>query len=248
MHHASSDVRPFRFDRVFSNLHTTEPRNEAEMGVEAEEDEVVSELREAMARMARDHGDELARARADGFEAGLRHARGERDAAVLAALDAVHASFDDVDQRLVAAADGMTRDAANVALLIGEALAGHALAQDPGRAIDEALGRVLQQVARGTRLVIRVSPGIVGEVERLFALRQGKERRKLYVTVLPDPDMSHGDAVIAWDEGSLAIDSAARRAAVMAEMAPLLAGMPVAERVSAEEPAIEKEIDPARIA
>jgi len=238
IHHASSQVRPFRFDRVF-NIHRAEPRNEAEIAEEADEGETVRELREAMARMARDHGEELARARADGFDAGLRHARGEREAALLAALDAINVALDDVDQHLIATANGMTRDAAHVAVLIGEALAGHALEIEPGRAIDEALGRVLQQVARGTRLIIRVSPALSGEIERLFALRQGKERRKLNVSIVPDPEMTHGDAIIAWDEGSLAIDTAARRAAVMAEMGPLLAEAT---------PTIEKEIDPARIA
>ncbi len=66
-----------------------------------------------------------------GYEAGLRHARGEREAALLAALDAVHAAFENADQRLLSAAQSMTQDAAHVALLAGELLAGHALEQAP---------------------------------------------------------------------------------------------------------------------
>ncbi len=88
-------------------------------------------------------------------------------------------------------------------------------------------------------LSLRVSPALCEEIERLLAARQGFERRKFQVTVLPDPEMTHGDAVIAWEEGSLAVNAAARRAAVLAEMGPLLTEVLDAGA---------KEIDPARIA
>lgn len=235
-HAAASEVKPFGFDRVFNPLGAEPGKEESAPTADLAE---VEALREEIERLARDHGAELARARADGYEAGLRHARGEREAALLAALDAIHAAFETVDERLVSAAQGMTQDAAHVALLAAEMLAGHAVALAPGRAIDEALGRVLKQVARGTRLSVRVSPALCEEIERLLAVRQGFERRKFQVTVLPDPEMMHGDALIAWEEGSLAVDAGARRAAVLAEMGPLLAEVLDGET---------KEIDPARIA
>ena len=54
------------------------------------------------------------------------------------------------------------------------------------------------------------------------AARVLSERRKMSLTIVPDAGVAIGDASIVWDEGSLSLDAVARRAAVAAEMAPLL--------------------------
>jgi flagellar assembly protein FliH len=89
------------------------------------------------------------------------------------------------------------------------------------RAIAEALDRVLRQVARGTQLSIRVNPALAAAVERMTEPRGG-ERRRVSLTILPDDMLPEGDAAIFWEEGGLAVDAAARRDAVMAEMQALL--------------------------
>ncbi len=109
-----------------------------------------------------------------------------------------------------------------MALAAAHVLAGHAIDHAPPRAIDEALGRVLQQVARGTRLVVRVHPALLADVQRMLAARQAQDRRKLSITVVGDEATPEGDALIFWDEGGLAVDMRARRAAVLAELGPLL--------------------------
>jgi flagellar assembly protein FliH len=151
-------------------------------------------------------------------------ARREREVALLSAADAIHAAIDEADARLAEAADTMAKDAAAVALAAAEMLAGHAIDQAPARAIDEALDRVLRQVARGTRLTIRVHPSLLSEVQRLIVARQEQDRRKLSIVAVADEATAEGDALIFWDEGGVAIDKAARRAAVLAELGPLLAG------------------------
>ncbi|MBB5685273.1 FliH/SctL family protein [Sphingobium boeckii] len=211
-------VRPFGFDRVFHFA-------TADLAAKAEDAEAAAEiagLQREIARLMDLHEVELSQARADGFEAGLHQARTERNAALLAAVDALHGALDDIEEHLIDAADAMKEDAADVALIAAEALAGHAVATAPALAISDALGRVLRQVARGTRLDIRVNPTLVDEVERCVEARKGQERRKLSITVLPDETIAAGDARINWDEGGLAIDAAARRQAVIDEIAPLL--------------------------
>lgn len=214
---AAIHVKPFGFDRVF-RFAASEPTatNNGELlkqiaALQAEIDQLTAE-RDAM----------LARARADGFEAGLAQAHGERGTALLAAADAVHAALDDVDARLAQGADSMMKEAAEVALAAAEMLAGHAIEAAPARAVDEALARVIQQIGRGTPLTVRVHPDLHAEVDRLIAVRDGHDRRKLSVAVIGDESIAIGDALIFWDEGGLAVDSAQRRAAVLAELGALI--------------------------
>ena len=215
---ASIEIRPFGFDRIFRQQ-------------EAVEDEVVQspELLDRIAalqaeidRLKRSHVNQLVDARRESFEAALAEARGEREAAVLAAIDALHAALEDADQRLERAAQDMREDAGEAVLAAAEAIAGHALQAQPTRAIDEALGRVLDQIGRGAQLRIRVNSAQVADVEQLVEVRASKERRKLVISVIPDDDMPQGDARIFWDDGGLAVERAARHAAVLEEMAPLL--------------------------
>ena len=211
-------VRPFGFDRVF---HFATPEIAAQADVSEREGQIAA-LHAEIERLIEAHAIALAQAHTDGFQAGLHQARTERDAALLAAIDALHDALDDVDERLIDAAGAMKTDAADVALSAAEALAGHAVAINPALAIDEALGRVLLQVARGTRLDIRVNPVLVEAVERSVEARKAHERRKLLIAVIPDEAIEPGDARILWEEGGVAVDAAARRQAVLDEIAPLL--------------------------
>lgn len=218
MMEAAIQVKPFGFDRVF-RLATADPA----VPGHADHHKQTETLQAEIDRLTHEREADLARARTDGFEAGLVQARRERAAALLSATDALHAAIDDIDTRLAGAADVMMREAAEMALAAAEVLAGHAIDHAPARAIDEALGRALQQVGRGTPLIIRVNPALAADVERAIALRVSQERRKLTLTVIGDETVAEGDAEIFWDEGGIGVDAAVRRAAVMTELGALCA-------------------------
>jgi len=225
MMEAAIHVKPFGFDRVF-HLSGAEPEAAPEPMIDTAP-ELAAEIAELRARLAareEAHREELVRARADAFSAGLDQARRDRDVAVLAAADAINAALEQIDLRLDWAIEAMTADAAAVALAAAEALAGHAIDFAPARAIDEALDRVLRQVARGTRLTVKVHPTLLDDMRRLIEERQSRDRRKLSITPVPDEATPPGDAHIFWEEGGLTVSLEARRAAVLAELAPLLKG------------------------
>lgn len=227
----SATIQPFGFDRVFTLVEeafplpapTSEPvPAPAAEPTAADLREMVLELESRIERLHADHRDELARARTDGFEAGVRQARAERAEAMLSATDALHAALDDIDARFEAATRAMIGEAGAVALHAAEMLAGHAIEAAPARAIDEALGRALEQVARETALVVYANPAMRAEIERLLAPRQARAGRALGVTVIDDKAVAQGDARIEWSAGGLNVDAAARWTAVMAELSTVL--------------------------
>ncbi|WP_242148681.1 FliH/SctL family protein [Sphingomonas sp. BAUL-RG-20F-R05-02] len=212
----SFQARPFAFDRVFA---IAEPDLSGSAG------ELALRLAAAEAQLAAlraDHAAALATAYAEAFEAGLREGRQERDTALLSAADALQAGIEDIAERHGAVLDGLAQDAAEVALAAADMLAGHAVALAPVQAIDDAIARVLGQVARGQEVVIRVHPDLVTDIEARIADRQSRDRRRLALVVIEDITLAPGDAQIAWDSGGVVLDAAARRAAVLAELAPLL--------------------------
>lgn len=220
MMEASISIEPFGFDRVFRFGGGADPEPAAQ------NDELLQQiaaLQDRIDAMRRDEQALAAEAREQGFAAGLAQARSERDEAILAANDALHAALDDIEQRLGQAHGQMMRDAADVALCAADLLAGHALDHDPARAIDEALGRVLHQVARGTALHIRVHPDSCSALETLVERRRAGERRALSITLSEDADVAPNDAHIVWAGGGLIVDAAARRTAVERELGSLLA-------------------------
>lgn len=214
---ASFHIRPFAFDRVFAVAApgTGEIRAE-DLRLQ------IAALEAEAALMRADHERMLALARADGFEAGLAQARSERETALLAAVDALHASIETVDVRVDEAAEQIREDATEVALAAAELLAARALDEAPGAAVDAAIGRVLRQVARGQELLVRVHPDLTEEVERLIAVRQSGDRRRLNLHVVGDEALVLGDAHIEWDQGGLVLDAAARAVAVREELETLL--------------------------
>jgi flagellar assembly protein FliH len=220
MMEAAIHVEPFGFDRVFqvSGNEPETPDNAHELA------EQLGEQQARFVALEEAHRAELARARADGFTAGLDQARHDREVAVLAAADAINAAIEQIDLRLDWVIETMTSDAAATALAAAEALAGHAVDHIPARAIDEALDRVLRQVARGTQLTVTVHPTLLDDVQRLVVERASQDRRKLSITALADDTTAPGDARIFWEEGGVMVSMAARRAAVQAELEPLLRG------------------------
>lgn len=223
-------IQPFGFDRVFFHPADMPAHDPTPLPAEPPPRETtVADLREELAemearieRLQADHRAELARARADGFEAGASQARAERGEALLAATDALHGALDAIEARFDTMARTMVGEAGAVALHAAELLAGHAVDTAPTRAVSEALARVLDQVAQGTALVMRVNPSMREEIAVLIDAREAKAGRPLSITVVDDVEVPDGDARIEWSAGGLNIDAEARRAAVMSELAGVL--------------------------
>lgn len=208
-------VKPFPFDRIFSDV--------AAKPVALAVDEGALNARiEALAadceRMKDEREAELATARAEAFEQGLEQARGERETALLAAVDALQASLEAVEEGLGEIEGRLACEAGELALVAADLIAARALELDPSRAIDEAIGRALSQVRRGQSVRIRVHPDLVSDVERMIAERQADERRRLSLVVFGDGALPLGDAALQWDQGGLRLDAEARRAAIRAEL------------------------------
>ena len=214
---ASLHIKPFGFDRVFE-APTARRTDASPIDLEYEADR----LRQELGQISADRDAALAAARRDGFEAGLGQARKERDTALLAACDALHAGLEQFEDEFATMERAMQRESAALTLVAANLLAARATELAPVQAIDEALGRALQQVGRGPRLLVRVHPELEEAMNERVAARVLSERRKMSLTIVPDAGVAIGDASIVWDEGSLSLDAVARRAAVAAEMAPLL--------------------------
>lgn len=216
----SFHARPFAFDRVFTTHPRETERDATSIAIELEL------LQADVARRDEAHRDELARARADGFAAGLAHARADRETALLAAIDGLHCGVEALTDAIGERRAELLRDAAALARIVGEHLAAHTLALDPAAPIDAAIGRALAQVARGTELVVRAHPDLCPAISARIEARQATDRRRLNLHVEADPALSPGDARIDWDEGGLGLDRAAREATVGNEIAILLTHSP----------------------
>lgn len=211
-------IQPFGFDRVF-HFSTSDDLRDAE---EEPGNENASELEARLARLEEEHRSELMRVRSEAFEAGLAEARRERDAAFLASSDALNAALDDLRREFSGVSAQIAQDAATVAYEAARMLAGHASALDPGKAVDEALGRAISQVPKGTGLILKVHPDLREDLEARLQLRHPHELDDLSITIVDDPQLVPGDARIDWVGGGLAVDAKARSKAVLAELEGLL--------------------------
>ena len=224
--HENLQVRPFAFDRTFA-LPVREPARQYRRKTDAAElGHEVESLRSRIARLEQDHQKELARTRTEAFEAGCNHVRAEREAAILSAIDALQASLEESAEQEVQMHAQVVAEASEMALVAAEALAGQAIAQAPGGAVDEAIGRALAQVARGQEIEVKVHPDLVEDIEARVAQRQSGDRRRLALIVSQDPTLTPGDAVLGWDRGGVIVNAEKRRQAVLDELAPLLSQPP----------------------
>jgi flagellar assembly protein FliH len=216
-------IKPYQFDRVFRFEAAPREERDASAGA-AELHARIAELEAALEAEREARAQAVANAHRDGMAEALVQARTERAEAQLAATDALHAAFDDLNAELASVTDRVTRESAEVALCAAEMLAGHAMAVQPGRAFDEALGRALHQVAFGTALMVRAHPDSIDHFEDFVAARRDRQGAVPTITLVPDDAIAVNDAHISWAQGGLIVDAAERRAAVERELSPLLRG------------------------
>lgn len=218
-------IKPFAFDRVFR---FAAPRSKEETPAEglAELHDQLHQLEAALESLRVERDEAVVAAHADGLAQGLQQARTERAEAQLAATDALHAALDDLVSEFTSVTEQMTRDCADVALKSAEFLAGHALEIAPLGAVEAAFERVLDQVAFGTILHIKVHPDSLDHFQQIVAERADRHAAKPQIYVVADDSIGPQDAHISWAQGGLIVDAAERRAAVLQELSPLLDEVP----------------------
>lgn len=217
----SFSARPFRFDTVF------EP---SPIMAEFDIDEELSAaaLRAEIIALRANRADDIAAAYARGAQEAETRIRAERDQALLAALDAVQAAWEEFADIREAMIEELRGQAGELALAIGEALAARALTDAPGEAIDRAIGRVLDLIARGQEVVVNVHPDLIVDIEARMAERQAHDRRRLNIMIEGDAALPSGDAHLRWEGGGQRLDAAARREALEVELAGLIHSAPPA--------------------
>ena len=141
-------IKPFHFDTEFA---ASIPLSD---GMVVEEALHVAALRAEMAALRADHARTIEQTRTEAYLEGLAQARAERDQAILNALDALHAQWEEFDAQREAMTEHVRDEACTLAQAIGEALAAQALTANPAGAIDDAVGRILVQIARGQEVII----------------------------------------------------------------------------------------------
>ncbi|GGB74334.1 hypothetical protein GCM10010833_31930 [Blastomonas aquatica] len=216
-------ILPFAFDRTFPSQTGDGPRMHRRKTDAIALANEVEALQEQIARLEEGHRDELALVRSEAFAAGLDHARTEREEAILAAIDAAQASLETLAIQHEELRHEVVADACQLALTAAEILAGCAIDREPGRPIDEAIGRALLLVTRGQEIEVRVHPDLVEDITQRIAVRQAGDRRRLFLSVSADPAIVPGDAALTWERGGLLVDAASRRQAVLDELEPLTA-------------------------
>lgn len=211
----SRGAQPFRFATQFADPPPAEDQTIADSAL------ALAALRAEMGALRADHSAALARARSEGYMEALATMRAEREQALLSAWDALHAAWEEFEESRDAMIEQVRQEAAALALSIGEALAARELADAPGAAIDQAIGRVLGQIARGQEVTISVHPDLAPDIEARIATRQAGDRRRLNLVVLTDEALVVGDAHLRWEGGGLRLDAAERHRAIAAELAAL---------------------------
>lgn len=211
----SRGAQPFRFATQFADPPPPEDRAITDSAL------ALAALRAEMEALRADNGAAVARARSEGYMEALGAMRAEREQALLSAWDALHAAWEEFEHGREAITEQLRGEATTLALSIGEALAARALVDAPGEAIDQAIGRVLSEIARGQEVTISVHPDLAPDIEARIATRQAGDRRRLNLVVLHDDALAIGDAHLRWEGGGMCLDAAERQRAIHAELAAL---------------------------
>mgnify|MGYP004263095375 CR=1 FL=1 len=168
--HEHLQTQPFSFDRTFPVPDREPSRQYRRKTDPAKLSDEIDILQREIAMLEESHAKELACARSEAFEAGRHHVLADREAAILSALDAMQASMEEISEKYCELRTEIVSDATQLAFAAAEAIAGHAIANLPGGAIDEAIGRALAQVTRGQEIEVKVHPDLLDEIGRLVGV------------------------------------------------------------------------------
>lgn len=200
-----SAIRKFTFDQAFGN-----------------ESRTASAIAEAAARIEAEREAIQAVARAEGFEAGLAQARGERDAAIRTALTAIVGDIGQGVAKVDALRAELAGQAVELALALAEAIAGHSLAQAGLSDIETIVAQVLAEQIEAPRLVIRIGAGLLDDVRQRVEAEASAMHFEGRLIFQPEPAFGPGDCVIEWADGGVRHVAAERRAAIEAQVRDFL--------------------------
>lgn len=205
-------ARPYAFDRIFAQSTIDSTRNSQDLALQ------LYAMKDEMEQQRQNFEQELVRARADGFAAGLAQARADAATALIASQVALTREIAQLERCFTETEARIAGVAAGVALAAAEVLAAQAISDAPGAGIDAAIGRVLAQTEFREALRLHLHPSTAEAVRALLARRESTEQRPLMITVHEDPALAAGDAHILWDHGGLSLEASARHDAVRAAL------------------------------
>ena len=200
-----SAIRKFTFDQSFGN-----------------ESRAANAIAEAAARIEAEREAIQAVARAEGFEAGLAQARGERDAAIRTALTAIAGDLGHGIAQVDALRAQLAGQAVELALALAEAIAGKALAQTGLAGIEAVVADVLAEQIEAPRLTIRVGAALLDDVRERVQAEASAMHFEGRLIFQPEPGFGPGDCAIEWANGGVRHVAAERRAAIEAQVRDFL--------------------------
>lgn len=162
--------------------------------------------------------EELAAARsqawADGHQAGAAEAQQSIDAAAAQALQQAGAQIGDAARQFGVFSDTWRREAAEIAVRVGQTMAEKLMARHPLEEIEAMLTDCINDLHEEPRLVVRASAviadQIAGRIDEI-ARTAGFEG---HLVVLPDEAMSDQDCRVEWAHGGVERNKAAMDEAI----------------------------------
>ncbi|HEY9080893.1 FliH/SctL family protein [Magnetovibrio sp.] len=204
--------KKFLFDRDFSPEAALKMQLEAQAKA-ASEAEPVEIVEETLADVPVTYTEEeLAQARAEGFQAGHTEATRDLTSALEQRLtntmDAINAQVANLFDAFARDKEEHSRDAVAVATVIVRKLF-PALNMDKAMAeIEHMIVEAMQRTSGSPTLIIRVTPDMKDAVEAKVTELAALRGRDGTVTVMADAKVAEGDATIEWDGGGMVRDSA----------------------------------------
>ncbi len=153
-------------------------------------------------------------ARAEGFDAGLAFARSERAATVEGLIARLVKLVEDATADMEARIEAMADEASRLALDLAGALAGEALAAAPHAPLIAAIKAALSDAVQRPKIVIRLSPADIAEVEAAIAAESAGGGFDGRIVLSTDAALAPGDCEIDWQTGGIRLSQEARAAAI----------------------------------
>lgn len=180
-------------------------------------------LRRAETMRTRFSRDEMDAARREGEEAGRRSEEARAAQAARAACEEILRKLSPAPALLNTEAENLRREAAELALAIGTALGGLAIARFGQAQILAAIEACLAHLRGEPRVVVRVNPAFAGAAQDHLAPLAGEMGWADRILVRPEPQAAPGDWLVEWGSGAMGFSRAETLSQIEAALAAHLA-------------------------
>lgn len=153
---------------------------------------------------------------AAGHKDGLAEARAEQEGAVITALATLATDIRAALTLTQEMRSALSLHAAELALLVGEALAGIAREQVPLAGIERMVRDLIASRIDTPVLTISVAPALVEAVEALVEACGSERPSDCSIVVLPEAGLPRGDCRVEWIGGNASLSAADRQATIEA--------------------------------